>query len=310
MDGSPRCVGARLSWSDRLVSSLDQRSTVLHTARGDVQLAREGQGPPVLAIHGGPGGFDQGLAWCRHLRDGGCEVIALSRPGYLRTPLRTAADPASQADLYAAVLDALDIERLAVLGFSSGGASAVHFAARHADRATALFLDAAILLPYQPPISALQRATFESSFFIWLSCQAVARWPRLMTRLMVDGSSTGLSAEQKKEAAAWITSDPALLQSLQEQSASVAPRGYRRPGWINDQANERDLSPLPLYDIAAPTLIAHGANDAVVPVEHATNAARKIPGAEMMLVEEGHHLLSLSRHYGSVAQRQLELAHR
>ena len=116
-----------------------------------------------------------------------------------------------------------------------------------------------------------------------------------------DGLSTGLSTEQKKQAVAWITSDPARLESLQEQSASVAPRGHRRPGWINDQANERDLLPLPLEDIAAPTVIAHGANDRVVPVEHAANAATEIPGAEMMLVEEGHHLLSLSRHYGPVA---------
>ncbi len=236
-------------------------------------------------------------------------MIALSRPGYLRTPLRSGADPGSQADLYAAVLDALDIERLAVLGFSSGGASAVHFAARHPDRATALLLDAAILLPYRPPISAFQRATFESSFFIWLSYQAVIRWPRIMMRFMIDGLSTGLSAEQKKAAAAWITFDPARLQSLQEQSASVAPRGYRRPGWINDQANERDLPPLPFEDITAPTLIAHGVNDAAVPVEHATEAAERTPGAELMLVEEGHHLLSLSRRYGSVARRQLELVH-
>ncbi len=299
----------QLSWSDSLMDSLDQRSTVLQTARGDVQLAREGQGPSVLAIHGGPGGFDQGLAWCRHLCNGGCEVIALSRPGYLRTPLQSGFEPHSQADLYAAALDALNIGRVAILGFSSGGASAIHFAARHPNRTTALFLDSAILLPYQPPISAFQRATFESSFFTWLSYKMVTRWPRLMTRLMVAGLSKGLSTEQKKVAAAWITSDPGRLQSLQEQSASVAPEGHRRAGWSNDQANESDLAPLPFDNVAAPTLIAHGANDAVVPVEHATNTAHKITGSELILVEEGHHLLSLSRHYEPVAKRQLELAH-
>ncbi len=164
-----------MSWSDKLMASLDERATVLQTAHGPVQLAREGQGPPVVAIHGGPGGFDLGLAWCRHLRDGGCEILAPSRPGYLRTPLQSGRSPESQADLYAAMLDALDIERAAVLGFSSGGPSAVHFAARHPDRTTALFLDTAILLPFEPPINALQRATFESGFFVWLSHQMVMR---------------------------------------------------------------------------------------------------------------------------------------
>lgn len=88
-----------------------------------------------------------------------------------------------------------------------------------------------------------------------------------------------------------------------------APRKYRRPGWINDQANEAGLAPLPLADITAPTLIAHGVNEGIVPGEHATNAAGKIAGAELIFVKEGHHLLSASRHYGPVAARQLELAH-
>ncbi len=291
------------------MASLDQRALVLATARGDVQLAREGQGPPVLAIHGGPGGFDQGLAWCQHLRDGGCELLAPSRPGYLRTPPESGRRPEDQADLYAAILDTLRIERATIFGFSSGGPSAVHFAARHPDRATALILDAAVLEPLARPIGALRRATFESSFFIWLSQLMVTRTPKLMTRFMIDGVSDGLDKKQRRLAASWITSDPGRLESMQAQFASVAPRKHRKIGWANDEANEGRLARLPFEDVAAPTLIAHGANDAVVPVEHATNAAGKIADAELELVEEGHHLLSLSRDYGRVAARQLELAH-
>ncbi len=298
-----------MSWADKLMASLDTRATVLHTARGEVQLGREGQGPPVLAIHGGPGGFDQGLAWCRHLRDGGCEVLAPSRPGYLRTPLQSGPRPESQADLYAAMLDALDIERAAILGFSSGGASAVWFAARHPDRTTALFLDTAILATFELPIGKLRQATLESSLFVWLSYQITSRRPELMTRFMIDGVSAGLNKEQKKAAVDWIKSDPSRLESMEEQFASIAPPQYRMTGWINDQDNERALAALPFADITAPTLVALGTNDAIVPVEHATRAADEIAGAELVLVEEGHHLLSLSRNYGPVAQRQLELAH-
>lgn len=298
-----------MSWSDELMASLDRRATVLGTARGEVQVARQGHGPPVLAIHGGPGGFDQGLAWCRHLRDGGCELLAVSRPGYLRTPLESGRRPEEQADLYAATLDTLGIDRVTIMGFSTGGPSAVLFAARHPDRITALLLDTAILLPFQPPIGRLRRATLESGFFVWLSYQLVTRRPELMTRFMIDGVSTGLNKQQKQAAVSWITSDPTRLGSMQEQFASTAPRQHRRDGWTNDQANERRLAPLPLEDVAAPTLIAHGANDAIVPVEHATHAADSITGADLILVDEGHHILSLSRGYGPVAQRQLELAH-
>jgi len=299
-----------MSWSDKLMASLDERATVLHTSRADVQLAREGKGAPILAIHGGPGGFDQGLAYCRHLRDGGYELLAPSRPGYLRTPLEAGRSPESQADLYAAILDTLRIERAAILGVSSGGPSAVHFAARHPDRTTALFLDAALLLPFKAPMTAIQRATVETSLFVWLSYQVASRRPTVMTSFAVDGMSEGLTKEQKKAAADWINSDPARLHGFQEQFVSIAPRKYRRPGWANDKINEStNLANLPFADITTPTLIAHGANDSVIPVEHATNAANRIANAELILVQEGYHLLSYSRNYGPVAERQLELAH-
>ena len=65
-----------------------------------------------------------------------------------------------------------------------------------------------------------------------------------------------------------------------------------------------------VFDATAPALLAHGTNDANVPVEHAIQAAERISSAELLLVEEGHHALSLSRGFGPVATRQLELAHR
>jgi pimeloyl-ACP methyl ester carboxylesterase len=291
------------------MASLDNRATVLPTARGDVQLARDGRGPPVLVSHGGPGGFDAGLAWCQHLRDGGCELLAVSRPGYLRTPLQSGRSPAGQADLYAAILDTLHIQRATILGFSSGGPAAVHFAARHPDRTTALILESAILLPFEPRINAFQRAIIESPPLVWLSYQIARRRPGLLTMFSVEGMSEGLSKQQKRAAANWITSDPTRLHRIQELAACTSPAKYREPGWNNDKANEAGLAPLPFAGITAPTLIAHGANEGIVPVEHATNAVDQTADAELILVEEGHHALPFSRYYGPVAQRQLELAH-
>lgn len=297
-----------MAWADTVLAGLDARSSIVATARGDVQIGREGRGPPVLVSHGGPGGFDQGLAWCRHLAEGGCEVVAPSRPGYLRTPLRSGRTPGEQADLFAALLDALGIERVTIFGFSSGGPTAVHFAARHPDRTAALLLDTAVLLPFEPPIGRLRRATFESGPAVWLTHQLATRMPGLMSSFMISGVSVGSSKEQQRVAAAWITSDPKRLRNVQEQWRSIAPRKDRRAGWANDLANEAELAPLPFADVAAPALIAYGANDAIVPIEHATNAAQQIAGAELLIVEEGHHLLSMSPHYGPVAARQLELA--
>jgi len=295
-------------WSENLMTLLDGRATMLETELGPIQVAREGDGPRVMSIHGSPGGFDQGLVWARHLRDGGREVIAPSRPGYLRTPLDSGRSPAQQADLYAAMLDALCIDKVTVLGISSGGPSAVHFAARHPNRTNALLLDAAVLLSMAPAGSAIERAIFESGTGIWLSCQIAKRWPKLTAARVVDTLSAGLSKDRKRDAVDWITSNPARLHNMVDLSTSLAPRRFREPGQRNDESNEINLDPLPFTEITAPTLIAQGTNDVFPLIDHATNAADKMPGAELMLVEEGHHVLPWCRYIGAVVQRQLELS--
>ena len=295
-------------WADRLMSSLDERASVVNTELGPIQVAREGAGPSVLSIHGSPGGFDQGLIWARHLRNGGCQLVAPSRPGYLRTPLDSGRKPSEQADLYASMLDALHIDKVTILGISSGGPSAVHFAARHPNRTKALLLDAAVLLPISPASSAIERAVFESGIGVWLSCQVAKRWPRLTAASVVDALAAGLSRDRKRDAVEWITSSPARLDSVVELPTSLAPRRFREPGQRNDESNEINLEPLPFTEVRASTLIAQGENDAFPLMGHATSAASKMPGAELMLVEEGHHGLLWCRHIGAVARRQLELA--
>ena len=287
---------------------LDGRATMLETERGPIQVAREGDGPKVMSIHGSPGGFDQGLVWARQLRDGGRELIAPSRPGYLRTLLDSGRSPAQQADLYAAMLDALHIDKVTVLGISSGGPSAVHFAARHPSRTNALLLDAAVLLPFAPASNEIERAILESGTGIWLSCQIAKRWPKLTAALVVDTLSAGLDKDRKRDAVDWITSDPARLHNIVDLPTSLAPRRFRETGQRNDESNETNLDPLPFAEITAPTLIAQGTNDVFPLIDHATNAADKMPGAELMLVEEGHHGLPWCRHIGAVVQRQLELS--
>ena len=67
-------------------------------------------------------------------------MIAPSRFGYLGSSLPPGVMPADQADAYALLLDALGIERAAMVGFSAGGPSVIQFALRHPDRTSGLIL--------------------------------------------------------------------------------------------------------------------------------------------------------------------------
>ncbi len=120
---------------------------VLDTPLGPVQYATLGEGAPVLVVHGSPGGWDQGVAMGRFLAEAGRRVIAPSRPGYLGTEFGDRREIDRQADLHAALLDALGVERVGVLCWSGGGPSSYRLAVRNPERVSALVALDAVSAP-------------------------------------------------------------------------------------------------------------------------------------------------------------------
>lgn len=86
-----------------------QGSVLLQTRCGPIEYQEAGTGVPLLAVHGSGGGHDQGMAFAGALAKQGIRVIAMSRFGYLRTPMPADASAAAQADAHVCLLDALGI---------------------------------------------------------------------------------------------------------------------------------------------------------------------------------------------------------
>src|ERR671912_945162 len=127
-------------------------SRVVSTARGPIEVAVVGAGPPVLVVHGTGGGFDQGMNIARgFMGEWGEEFrrIAISRFGYLRTPMPPDPSSAAQADALAAVLDTLEVPRAAVIGVSAGAHPTAQFALCYPEKVEALVL--AVPALYAPP---------------------------------------------------------------------------------------------------------------------------------------------------------------
>jgi pimeloyl-ACP methyl ester carboxylesterase len=154
-------------------------SHVINTACGSIEYAVAEKGPAVLVVHGAGGGFDQGLEFGQPLIDNGFQVIAMSRFGYLRTPLSSDASPKAQADAHACLLDALNLRRVAVLGGSAGTPSAMQLCLRHPERCSAMVL--LVPLAFAPRTAAeLQQqsstltqfvinTTLRSDFVFWVA---------------------------------------------------------------------------------------------------------------------------------------------
>ena len=107
-----------------------------YTHYRDVDPGRES----VLFIHGAGMDHTVWTLFARHFARHGRNVVAVDLPGHGRSAGDPARSIGEMADWVAALLDALGIERAAVVGHSMGGLVALDLAARYPDRVRALTL--------------------------------------------------------------------------------------------------------------------------------------------------------------------------
>lgn len=276
------------------------RPARIETALGPVEVAEAGEGPVLLALHGGMGGYDQGLILAAAILGDpqAFRVIAPSRPGYLGTSLGALASPEAQADLYAALLDRLGIGRAVVAAVSAGGPGALAFAQRHPGRCTGLVLVSACTVRLHVPqrvrarlplLRVVARVPGFPAFMGWMT----RRQPMKAARASILDAALCARTLTHREAGP-------LMRSLQESIFHHI--AARLPGTQNDVDHLSALPEQPGGGIAVPMLVIHGTGDRVVPYHHATRLAGAMPGAELMAIEQGEHV-ALFTHLDAIRGR-------
>jgi 2-hydroxy-6-oxonona-2,4-dienedioate hydrolase len=262
-------------------------SVLITTRCGAIEYQDAGQGIPLLMIHGSGGGHDQGMAWAQPLLPHGVRVIAMSRFGYLRTPRPVDASPEAQADAHVCLLDALGIDRAAVMGVSAGGPSALHTAIRHPQRVSALVLVVPIafkpgtVADSAPPVSddkdALLLRLLGSDFLFWTGLQ--------MAR---DSLIRHVLATPPDQVARASPHERARVNDLAER---VLPVSRRAAGLRDDTRLGKGLRPFALQTIRAPTLVVSARDDGFGTFAAAQYTASQIAGAKFIGFDHGGHLL-------------------
>jgi 2-hydroxy-6-oxonona-2,4-dienedioate hydrolase len=262
-------------------------SSIAPSRCGPIEYAVKGEGPPVLVVHGAGGGFDQGLDLGDSIARAGFQVIAMSRFGYLRTPLPADATAAAQADAHACLLDTLKVRQAAIVGVSAGGPSALQFALRFPDRTAALVL----LVPaayaprpnHEPPMRTPRGTMFlfdtalRSDFLFWAAGK-VAHETFIRSIL-------GTPPEVVASASA---DEQARLQRTLERILPISPR---RAGLLNDAVVTSSLPRYELEKLAAPTLAISTADDLYGTFDGARYTAEHVPHARFIGYPRGGHML-------------------
>ncbi len=267
--------------------------SVVATARGPVEVAAFGAGPAALCLHGAMGGYDQSLLLARALAIPGYRYLAVSRPGYLGTPLASGRTPGEQAELCAALLDTLGHRDALVLAVSGGGPVAVEFALRYPERCRGLVL-----------VSACTARLDIRLPFAWHALKLIARVPWLARLLRPDPDADPDRSLRRSipdpELRARTLRDPEagpLLLALQRLTGDRL--SLRIGGAENDIAETRKDLGFALERLAVPALAIHGTADSVVPFAQARAFADRVPGAELFAVEGGEHV-ALFTHLAAV----------
>lgn len=272
---------SEMQWIREHIHKLD--SKVIDTDYGSIEYARTGNGYPILAVHGNAGGFDQGLMMANKTIDAKFQVISVSRFGYLRSSIPEKASVAMQADVYASLLDSLNIEKTAVVGYSAGSASSIQFSLRHPERVSALIL-VSPAAPGKGPIMPriIFNIFFRNDFIYWATI-------------------TYLQSRVQKE---WIglpeefTLTPEYEAEVRYLLFSLLPVSARIPGSIFDiytsspeifnSSNDKNY---PFEDIQVPTLVISAQDDPLALPENAQSLVERIPHSSLFSLPNGGHPL-------------------
>jgi 3-oxoadipate enol-lactonase len=244
-------------------------TSLLRAKSGDVELAYEvlGDGPPLLLVQGlGYGRRGWGPAF--ELLAVDFFVVAYDNRGFGESDVPPGPYTTRQlAEDAVAVLEAVGVERAHVVGASLGGMVSQELSLGWPDRVDRL------VLACTTPGGLGSHPMPEQTVALMLEASTLA--PDVAMRRFVE-NALGSTAPQglADEIVAYRTANPPDPIGWQAQAAAGAEH----------DAIDR------LGSIAAPTLVLHGGEDAVVDARNAELLAERIPAARVERLENGGHL--------------------
>jgi DNA-binding winged helix-turn-helix (wHTH) protein/alpha-beta hydrolase superfamily lysophospholipase len=175
------------------------------------------------------------------------------------------------ADLEA-VVDALNLERFALLGISQGCAVSIAYAHRHPERVSRMILHGGYAAGWRV------RARPDDT-----------AWREGLLAITREGWGRDTPAFRQVFASLYIPSGtPEEIQWWSDlQRVSTSPDNAVRLLEAVAEIDVRELLP----HVSVPTLVTHCRGDAVVPFASGEELARRIPGARLIALESANHLV-------------------
>ena len=245
-----------------------------------IHVEREGSGPTLLLLHGFTGSTITWSTLRETLRDR-FELLIVDLPGHGRSsaPADSARyDLRRVADDLVRVLDAVDVARTAVLGYSMGARTSLQLALAHPERVSALILESGSPGIVDPTERAA-RVTADEALATSIERDGIGafvdRWEKLP--LWASQDKVRPVARARLHAERLAQRPQGLANSLRGAGAGVAPPVTDRLGTITP-----------------PVLLVAGALDAKY-VALGQMMRERLPDARLEVVADAGHAVHLER---------------
>jgi len=243
-------------------------STITTSDGVEIYYKDWGKGPAVTFSHGWPLNADAWDGQMLFLARNGYRAIALDRRGHGRSSQPSHGnDMDHYADDLAAVIEALDLTAVTLVGHSTGGGEVARYIGRHGTSRVAR----AVLIAAVPPIMLQTKANPEGL--------PIEAFDQIRAGLLADHSQfyrdLAMTFYGANRAGAKVSQgilDQFWLWSMQSglKNAYDCIKAFSETDFTED---------LEKFDV--PTLVLHGEDDHIVPVnDSARKSARIIPGAK------------------------------
>lgn len=236
-----------------------------------------GEGPVVVFSHGWPLNADAWEGQMLYLAQRGFRVVAHDRRGHGRSSqASTRNDMNGYADDLAAVVEALDLDRVTLVGHSTGGGEVARYIGRHGTSR----VSKAVLISAVPPIMLRTPANPDGipiEAFDGVR-DALARdraqFYREFAVQFYGTNRPGATVSQGVLDQFWLMCMQAGLRNVHD-----CVKAFSETDFTED---------LKRFDV--PTLVLHGEDDQVVPVSNsAVKSVKLIPGAEVIYYPGAPH---------------------
>jgi non-heme chloroperoxidase len=236
-----------------------------------------GKGQPIVFSHGWPLSSDAWEDQMFFLANQGYRCIAHDRRGHGRSNNPWSGhEMNTYADDLAKLLEALDVKEATLVGHSTGGGEVARYIGRHGTKR----LSRAILIGAVPPIM-LKTPANPGGLPMKVFDEIRANVLKDRSQFFKDLSAPFYGANRPNSQVSQGLRDSFWLQGMQASFKAVYDciQAFSETDFTED---------LKKFDL--PTLILHGSDDQIVPIEDsAMRAAKLIPGAQLKIYEGAPH---------------------